>query len=132
MRRGDFEYLVRQYLDGELLPRGFRLTPQPPADWIDDKPAVVYEANPDEFGERYPALDGRASGNIRCVDLWVHLEPSTGEITSELDGTSIETLTVRFGLTDPAESKPMLRDTASQLTRLAWRIAAILDAARRG
>ena len=35
MRRGDFEDLVRRHLDGELVPRGFTLIPQPPADWDD-------------------------------------------------------------------------------------------------
>ena len=45
MRREDFEDLVRHYLDPELIPRGFRLTPQPPADGNDDTPAAVYEAD---------------------------------------------------------------------------------------
>jgi len=56
MRRGDFEDLVRRHLDGELVPRGFTLIPQPPADWDDDQPRAVYEARPDEFDRRYPAL----------------------------------------------------------------------------
>jgi hypothetical protein len=56
MRRGDFEALVRQHLDRELGPRGFRLTPQPPADWDDPQPCAVYEAEPGDFNRRYPAL----------------------------------------------------------------------------
>src|ERR1700736_5104408 len=74
VRRGDFEDLVRTFLDEELEGRGFRLTPQRPADAEDEKPAAVYEADPDYFAERYPALDGRAGGNVPCVDLWVHLD----------------------------------------------------------
>jgi hypothetical protein len=68
MRRGDFEDLVRRYLDGELTPRGFRLTPQPPADWEDVQPRAVYEAAPADFNRRYPAL---ASDDPRCIDLWI-------------------------------------------------------------
>ena len=131
MRRGDFEDLIRQCLDIELESRGFRLTPQPPADCNDEKPAAVYEADPDDFGERYPALDARAGGNVRCVDLWVHLDPLTGTITSELEGPSIETLMERLGVMEPAGPSQAPMDTESQLKRLARRIAAVLDAARR-
>jgi hypothetical protein len=130
VRRGDFEHLVRRYLDMDLESRGFRLTPQPPADWEDEKPSAVYEADPDDFGERYPALDARAGGNVPCIDLWVHLDPVTGQISSELDGPSIETVMERFGVADLAQPISARMDTGTQLKRLAWRIAAVLDAAQ--
>jgi hypothetical protein len=130
VRREDFEHLVRRYLDIDLESRGFRLTPQPPADWEDEKPWVVYEAHPDDFGERYPALDARAGGNVPCIDLWVHLDPVTGQISSELDGSSIEAVMERFGVADLAQPISARRDTGTQLKRLAWRIAAVLDAAQ--
>ncbi len=132
MRRGDFENLVRRYLDSELLPRGFRLTPQTPADWNDEKPAAVYEADPHDFAERYPALRRHPGSDVRCIDFWVHLDPSTGKITSELEGPSLETLMVRLGVMDPAETEPAPSDTDSQLRMLTRRIDAILDAASRG
>ena len=132
MRRGEFENLLRQALDDELVRRGFRLTPQPPADFDDEKPAAVYEADPDEFGQRYPPLDGRAGGNVRCVDLWVYLDQSTGRITSDLDGASLDTLMARFGVPDRTQPGKFPVDTSSQLSRLSWQIAAILDAAERG
>jgi hypothetical protein len=131
VRRGDFQDLVQRYLDIELHPRGFRLAPQPPADWDDEKPQVVYEANPDEFGERYPALDIRARGNVPCVDLWVHLDPTTRRIWSELEGTSIESLVERFGVADHAEPAPKSTDTEAQLKSLARNIRNLFDAARR-
>jgi len=132
VRRGDFEDLVRTFLDEELEGRGFRLTPQPPADAEDEKPAAVYEADPDDFAQRYPALDGRAGGNVPCVDLWVHLDPLTGTISGELEGPSIETLMERFGIADQLAPTSARMDTETQLKRLAWRIAAVLDAARIG
>jgi len=130
VRRGDFEDLVRRFLDAELEVRGFRLTPQPPAECDDERPAAVYEADPDDFGERYPALDARAGGNAICVDLWVHLDAPTGAISSELDGPSIEALMERFGVADDTQLISARIDTETQLKRLAWRIAAVLDAAR--
>jgi hypothetical protein len=132
MRRGDFENLVRRYLDNELMPRGFRLTPQAPTDWNDEKPAAVYEADPDDFAKRYPALRPHPGSEVRCIDFWVHLDPSTGKITSELEGPSVETLMARLGVRDPAETGPAPSDTDSQLRMLTRRIAAILDAASRG
>lgn len=123
--------LVQRHLDGALTQRGFRLTPQPPADSDDQRPSAVYEAHPDDFGERYPPLDARVRGNAPCVDLWVHLDPSTGLITSELEGVSPEELLARFRLDDPAQLEPVSRDPDVQLGGLASRIAAILDAASR-
>ena len=84
MRRGDFEDLVRRHLDGELVPRGFTLTPQPPADWDDDQRHAVYEARPDEFDRRYPAL--AVGGDPPCIDLWIQLDPRTGKVNSTLNG----------------------------------------------
>lgn len=130
MRRGDFEDLVRRHLDAELNPRGFRLIPQPPADWDDEKPAVVYEANPNDFGERYPTVVGGALGNAPCVDLWIRFDPTTGLITSELEWLSLEELLARFRVEAPALTESSV-DIDTQLHRLARRYAAILDAASR-
>jgi hypothetical protein len=129
MRRGDFEDLVRRHLDGELVPRGFTLIPQPPADWDDDQPHAVYEARPDEFDRRYPALavgDGQP-----CIDLWVQLDPDTGRIGSTLNGPSVEEVSERLGLTRPPTPGPQGPDVGLQLTDLAARLGDLLDAAKR-
>ena len=127
MRRGDFEGLVRRYLDGELEPRGFTLTPQPPADCDDGQPRAVYEAKPDDFNRRYPIL--AASGDAPCIDLWVELEPTTGRISAALEGPSVQEVADRLGLARrPASSAPNA-DLAAQLTDLAERLAELLDAA---
>lgn len=130
MRRGDFEDLVRRYLDSEVGSRGFRLIPQPPAEWEDEKPQAVYEADPNDFGERYPALDERVGGNVMCVDLWIHLDPGIPSISGDLDGTSIEQLEERFGLRSPKGLGSDPTGVETQLKELARRIAMALDAAR--
>jgi hypothetical protein len=40
IRRGDFEYLVRLAFDPVVTPHGFSLTPQPPADHIEERHAA--------------------------------------------------------------------------------------------
>src|SRR5713101_7259153 len=104
MRRGDFEDLVRRHLDGELVPRGFTLTPQPPADWDDDQPHAVYEARPDEFDRRYPAL--AVGGDPPCIDLRIQLDPRTGKVSSTLNGFLVEEVSKRLGLTRAPTSGP--------------------------
>ena len=128
MRRGDFEDLVRRHLDGELVPRGFALTPQPPADWDDAQPRAVYEAEPADFNRRHPAL---ASDDPTCIDLWVELDPTTGRISGALNGPSIQEVTERLGLTTPPTSDPPNTDLALQLADLSARLAEVLDAAKR-
>ena len=130
MRRGEFENLLRRLLDKELNPRGFTLTPQARADVVSTTLAAVFEANPDQYGERYPALDQRATGNTPCIDLWFHFDQSTGKIRSDIDGTSIDDLMNRFNLRAPA----LTRDTdaiEAQVSVLGAQIVAILDAAEK-
>lgn len=129
MRRGDFENLVRSHLDGELEPRGFTLTPQPPADWDDEQPHAVYEAEPADFNARYPAL--AVGDDARCIDLWVELDPSTGRISSTLEGPSVEEVTQRLGLTRPPTTGPPTTNLGLQLTDLSARLAELLDTAKR-
>jgi hypothetical protein len=129
VRRGDFEHLVRRYLDTELLPRGFRLVPQPPADADDEKPQALYEADPNEFGQRYPALDGRAGGNVQCVDIWVRLDLATGGVSGDLDGAPIDTIADTIAVMAAADSTPKQVNTEGQLQQLARRIAMALDRA---
>lgn len=129
MRRGDFEDLVRRHLDGELIRRGFTLTPQPPADWDDEQPHAVYEADPADFNRRYPAL--AVGGDPRCIDLWIHLDPATGTISGTLEGPPIEEVIERLGLTRPPTFGPKGTDVGLQLTDLAARIGDVLDAAQR-
>ncbi len=128
MHRGDFENLVRRHLDGALVPRGFELTPQPPADWDDEQPHAVYEAEPADFNRRYPAL---GSDDPRCIDLWIQLDPSTRGISSALDGPSVEEVAERLGLNRPPTSGPPNTDLELQLTDLSARLAEVLDAATR-
>ena len=132
MRRGDFENRLRGSLDKQLTPRGFHLTPQPPADFFDEKPAAVYEADSDEFGLRHPALDRRLAGNTRCVDLWFHLDKSTGKVISDLDGASLESLMDQLGLPMLPETIEFTEGIDKQLSRLSSQILAILDAAEEG
>src|SRR2546427_7125716 len=129
MRRGDFEDLVRRHLDGELVPRGFALTPQPPANWDDDQPHAVYEADPEDFNRRYPAL--AVGGDPRCIDLWIQLDPSSGRISGTLDGPSVDEVSERLGLTRPATSGPQGTDVGLQLADLGARFSDVLDAATR-
>jgi hypothetical protein len=129
MRRGDFEDLVRRYLDRELVPRGFSLTPQPPADWDDEQPHAVYEARPDDFNRQYPAL--AVDGGQPCIDLWIELDPRTGRISGLLNGPSLEEVAQRLGLTRAPLSGPPATDLAVQLTDMAARLADLLEAAKR-
>jgi len=129
MRRGDFEALVRHHLDGALTTRGFNLTPQPPADWEDAQPDAVYEADPEDFNRRYPAL--AVDGDPRCIDLWIQLDPSTGRISSTLNGPPLEVVTERLGLTRPPAPGPPGTDPGLQLTDLRARLSDLLDAATR-
>lgn len=129
MRRGDFEDLVRRYLDAELVPRGFTLTPQPPADWDDDQPHAVYEAQSDDFNRRNPAL--AVGGDPPCIDLWIQLDPSTGRISGTLNGLLLEEVSQRLGLTRPPTSGPQGTDVGLQLTDLGARLGNLLDAAKR-
>jgi hypothetical protein len=129
MRRGDFEDLVRRHLDGELVPRGFTLIPQPPADWDDDQPHAVYEARPDEFDRRYPALAG--GSDSPCIDLWIELDPSTGSISSTLNGPSVGEVSKRLGLPRPPTSGFRGTDVGLQLSDLGGRLRDLLDAAKR-
>ncbi len=129
MRRGDFEDLVRRHLDAALVPRGFALIPQPPADWDDDQPHAVYEARPDEFDRRYPAL--AVGDDSPCIDLWVELDPSNGRISSTLNGPSVEEVSKRLGLTIPPTSGPHGTDVGLQLTDLSAHLRDLLDGAKR-
>jgi hypothetical protein len=127
MRRGDFERLVQRHLDPALLPRGFALTPQPPADIYDKRPHAVYEAETKDFARRFPRLAGNLS-DAPCVDFWVHLDPTSGKISSELEGPSLEDVMRRLGVIDLARGENA--DLEAQLDQLAKSIAAVLDAAR--
>ncbi len=129
MRRGDFEDLVRRHLDAALVPRAFTLIPQPPADWDDDQPRAVYEARPGEFDRRYPAL--AVGGDPPCIDLWIELNPSTGRISSTLNGPSVEDVSKGLGLTRPPTSGSHGTDVGLQLTDLGARLCDVLDAAKR-
>jgi len=129
MRRGDFEDLVRRHLDSELVPRGFTLTPQPPSNWEDDQPHAVYEADPDDFNRRYPAL--AVGGDPRCIDLWIQLDLGTGRIRATLDGPSVDEVSKRLGLTRPPTSGPQGTDVGLQLADLGARLRDLLDAAKR-
>jgi hypothetical protein len=129
MRRGDFEDLVRRQLDDELVPRGFTLTPQRPADSNDDQPRAVYEALPADFNRRYPALG--VGGNPPYIDLWIQLDPGSGGISSSLEGASVDEVSKRLGLSRPPTSGPPSTDVGLQLSDLGARLGDLLDAAKR-
>jgi hypothetical protein len=127
MKRGDFERLVQRHLDAALLPRGFTLTPQAPADVDDPQPSAVYEAKTKDFAHRFPRLAASLS-DAPCVDFWVHLNPTSGKISSELEGPSLEDVMERLGVIDLVLTENATLE--AQLDRLAKSIAAVLDAAR--
>jgi hypothetical protein len=129
VRRGDFEDLIRRHLDGELVPRGFTLKPQPPANWDDDQPRAVYEANPEDFNRRYPAL--AVGGDPPCIDLWIQFDPRTGSVIGTLDGPTVEQVSERLGLTRAPTSGPHGTDLGMKLADLAARLGDLLDAAKR-
>ena len=129
MRRGDFEALVQRHFDDQLVPRGFTLTPQPPADWDDEQPDAVLEARPDDFNRRYPAL--AAPDEPFCIDLWVELDPRTGTVTGTLNGYSVTQLAARLGRTRAAASGRPASSLELQLADLSTRFAELLDAAQR-
>jgi hypothetical protein len=131
VRREDFESLARLALDEQLNACGFHLVPQPPGDFFDDRPAALYEADPDDFGLRYPALDPRIRGITPCVDLWFHLDKATGKVTADLDGTPLANLAEELGLSAPVRPTDVSRDIEHQLSRLASRIVAALDMAKK-
>ena len=116
MKRGDFEELVREHLDGVLVSRGFVSVPQPPADVEDAEPAAVYEAEPADFARRYPGLARDMDlENVSCVDLWVKLNPHAQRLTCELEGARVEA------------ADPTL-PASQQLESLAAVIVSLLDA----
>jgi hypothetical protein len=129
VRRGDFEDLIRLHLDGELVPRGFTLTPQPPANWDDDQPRAVYEADPEDFNRLYPAL--AVGGDPPCIDLWIQFDPRTGSVIGTLDGPTVEEVSERLGLTRAPTSGPFGTDLGMKLADLAARLGDLLDAAKR-
>src|SRR5256886_504867 len=129
MRRGDFENLVRRHLDAALVPRASPLIPHPPEDGDDAHPRAVYEAGRGGFDRRYPAL--AVGGDPPCIDLWIELNPSTGRISSTLNGPSVEEVSKRLGLTRPSMSGSHGMDVGLQLTDLGARLCDVLDAAKR-
>jgi hypothetical protein len=89
----------------------------------------VYEARPDEYDRRYPAL---AVGDDQPrIDLWIRLDPGTGRIGSTLNGPSVEEVSKTLGLARPPTSGPQGTDVGLQLTDLAARLGDLLDAAKR-
>lgn len=129
MRRGAFEDLVRRHLDSVLVPRGFTLTPQPPSDCDDEQPRAVYEADPEDFNRRYPAI--AVGSDLPCIDVWIELDPGTGRISGTLEGPSVEELSRRLGLR-PSPYGPEGTEVGLQLTDLGIRLGEILDAAGMG
>jgi hypothetical protein len=93
----------------------------------DKQPSAVYEAKTKDFARRFPRLAGPLS-DAPCVDFWVHLNPTAGKISSELEGPSLEDVMRRLGVIDLPLGENANLET--QLDRLAKLIAAVLDAAR--
>jgi hypothetical protein len=96
---------------------------------MDEQPSAVYEADPGDFARRFPRLAGDLS-DAPCVDFWVHLNPNSGKISSELEGPSLEVVMGRLGMSDWGNIENA--DLEAQLDRLAKSIAAVLDAAISG
>jgi hypothetical protein len=130
MKRGEFEQLVRDHLDDVLRPRGFALTPQPPADVEDEEPAAIYEAVPQDFVRRYPTL-GEGMLDQPCVDLWIKQDRKTGRLICELEGIALVRLLEESHLRDVAAMIKRIGVNASlaeQLDALATGLGAALDA----
>lgn len=119
---------MRGHLDGVLVHRGFALTPQPPSNCDDESPRAVYEANPDDFNRRYPAI--ALGGGAPCIDLWIELDSNSGTLRGTLEGTPVGELSRMLGVTAPT-SGPAGTEVSLQLTGLGARLGEILDAAKR-
>jgi hypothetical protein len=133
MKRGEFERLIQHHLDDVLRPRGFSLTPQPPADVEDAEPFAVYEANPKDFVRRYPKFADGTLGDQPCVDLWIKQDRKTGRLFCELEGDRLTDLLEHADLSDVGATigrTGVNGSLADQLDALAVRIVAALDANR--
>ena len=90
----------------------------------DEQPSAVYEAKTKDFARRFPRLAGSLS-DAPCVDFWVHLNPTSGRISSELEGPSLEDVMGCLGVIELALGENATLE--AQLDRLARSIAAVLD-----
>jgi hypothetical protein len=134
VRRSDFEAQVRRHLDATLGPRGFTLTPQPPADWEDTMPAAIYEADPKDYELHYPSLRARFNGEVSCIDIWIKSEAVTGRLLCELEGDDLPELLTELGAPAQAErlrEVPFGTDVGEQLEEIAKALEYILDSFHR-
>ena len=94
IRRGTFEDLVRCAFDPVVTTYGFSLTPQPPAEYVEQRPAAaVYETTPAEFTRRFPRWAAQWDfDEVGCVDLWVEADLATNRVDVHLEGEGIREL----------------------------------------
>ncbi|MGH2748608.1 MAG: hypothetical protein ACRDKB_11885 [Actinomycetota bacterium] len=133
MTRGDFERLIQHHMDEVLRPRGFALTPQPPADVHDPEPFAVYEADPEEFARRYPKLGESLLDDDPCVDIWIKHDRETERLLCELEGHPLGDLLEDADLSEVAAMIERISGSGSlveQLDAMAVGFAAALDANR--
>lgn len=112
-----------------LTPRGFTLTPQ--GDIDEPEPSAVFEADPDDFGRRYPGFADSAEDLAgSCIDLWVHYDATTARIRCELEGDDLVQLYRDLGY-DPPSNLPtaVSGDHETQLAVWAPALAHLLDTA---
>lgn len=106
IRRGTFEELVRRSFDPVASAYGFSLTPQPPADHVEQRrAAAVYETTPTEFTRRFPSWATRWDlDDVGCVDLWIEVDLTTNRVDVHLEGTSIRELAEGASTNDTADA----------------------------
>ena len=127
-----YETIVREHLDQVLNPRGFRLSSQQ-GFGVDLEGrvahAAVYEADPDDYAIRYPALRAKFDGDVPCVDLWVKRDPVSGRLGASLEGDDLLELLAEVGPTseESSPSESPANDLERQLNTLGEYIARVLD-----
>ncbi len=122
-----FEARVRRHLDSTLGPRGFSLTSQRGFMLGPEGRAhhqVIYEANPDFYARRYPALRRRFDGDVPCIDLCIDIGEGDAIRSVRLEVDDIWDLLMELG-----EPLPLVAEEGldAQLSALANTLRFVLD-----
>lgn len=121
---------MRHAFDPVVSVYGFSLTPQPPADHVEQRrAAAVYETTPAEFTRRFARWATQWDfGDAGCVDLWIEADLATNRVDVHLEGERIRELAdglIANGATAVTEAETHLEDALEDEARLC---AAVLGA----
>ena len=121
------ERRVARYLDDILQPRGFGLAAQQGFGLLPDGSVaheVIYEADPEDYARRYPALRRRFEGDVPCIDLRINLGDGNQVVSASLEVDDIWDLLLEIDAPLPRFGQGRLD---AQLTDLADSLRRILD-----